>query len=310
MITIILPLTSKKIILKDLTDELKKTFGSFFNLLILCERRNSIIDEFETLKPNATKQQKKIDKKKIIDNGENPIEHFDFNISLFIFPNGTKEESMINASIKEFDESDFILIRNDIQNIDSNLLTRILEERQQSQCDIIMFKNKEKKNIFSKFINKTIKATYSFFFDIHFYDGDIGVQYFSAFAHSIMKNINNPMLLTKSNRWVEMNIKYIDFEVPRTKLTEKSYGKNKPKFVIYTLIFTILLATSIILGGIYKLPLIFWFAVFFFLLFFLSLAKISALRIYLANKIGDIRAGKVYIIEKKVLSLNKNTENK
>jgi len=302
MITIILPLISKKIILKDLTNELKKVFCSFFNLIILCERKNSIIDEFETFKLNITKQQgksNKTNKKRIID--EENLEQLDFNMSLFVFPNGTKEESMINSSITEFYESDFILIRNDVQNIDSNFLTRILQERKQTKCDIIMAKNKEKRNFFSKFIDKTIKTTYSFLFDFHSYNGDIGVQYFSAFAHSIMKSIKNPILLTKSNRWVGMNIRYVEFEIPKTKLKEKSYGKNKPKLIIYTLIFTILLTASIFFGISYKLPLTFWFATFFFLLLFLSLAKITALRIYLTNKLGDIRAEKTYIIEKKIL---------
>ncbi|MDD3397864.1 MAG: hypothetical protein PHR96_04945 [Clostridia bacterium] len=299
MITLILPLTSKQKSLREIIDKLKALQPFNINLLVLCEKKHKIVEEFEDFKKFTDKKfeaeqvgisleknsKTKVSKKK---NQEK------INISLNIFPNGTKEESMINTSIKDLPECGFVLIRNDVKDININLIEKILLECQ-SGADIIMAKKPRKKNFITNFFSKIFQKLCSFIFHFSFYSGDIGVQYFNNLALSIMKE-TNALMLTKINKWLAINIKYIDFNVETTYIKEKSYGNNKLMLGIFIFSFMLSIGLIVFFSFNSNISFIFYFLVAFLLLIFAILIMLTAFRIYLINKLGDIRAENVSII--------------
>jgi len=106
----------------------------------------------------------------------------------------------------------------------------------------------------------------------------------------------NPLMLTKINKWLAMNLKYIDFDIETTYIKEKLYGNNKLMLGIF--IFSFMLSIGLIVFFSYNnnISFIFYFLVAFLLLIFAILIKLTAFRIYLINKLGDIRAENVSII--------------
>lgn len=306
MTTIIIPLTTKEIELKEILEKMKSLKSFKLNFLILCEKKHKIVSEFEKFKQKVDEQLKEVvketSKKATKENTEtskksnkNLKNHKEkANINLYTFPNGTKEDSMISFGINSLTEGDFILLRNDVEEINVNLIEKILFESQLGG-DIIMAKKPRKKNFLNRFFSNVFEKLYFLIFNFIFYAGDIGVQYFSNLTLSIMKETNSVML-TKLNKWLAVDIKYLDFEINQTVIKQKNYGKSKLLLLIYALCFVVLIVLSFILSDIFNPSFIFWLFVAFLIIVFAILIMVTVFRIRLIYRIGDIRASSVHPI--------------
>lgn len=297
MTTIIIPLTTKEIELKEILEKIKSLRSFNLNILILCEKKHKIALEFENFKRKINEQSKEAAKEKTETakkTNKNLKKQENTNINLYTFPNGTKEDSMISFGINSLTEGDFILLRNDVKEINSDLLEKILYERQLGG-DIIMAKKPRKKNFLSNFFSNIFKKLYFLIFNFNFYLGDIGVQYFSNLALSVMKETNS-IMLTKLNKWLAVNIKYLDFEINPTYITQKDYGKSKLLLLIYAVCIAVLTTLTFVLSDIFNHSFIFWLFVAFLFVIFAILIMVTIFRIRLIYKIGDIRAEIVYPI--------------
>lgn len=292
MTTLILSLTQKQIGLKEILDKIRDLKPFSLNLLILCEKKHKIVTEFETFKQTLEQKSEAEETNAVNKKVKKVIKKNKENINLCAFPNGTKEESMINFGIKELPEGNFILLRNDVKEIDTILLKKMLAESQ-SGGDIIMVKRQKKKNIFKEFFSKIFGKIYSLIFNFNFYSGDIGVQYFSNFVRSVMKE-TNPTMLTKLNKWLAVNIKYLDFDAEPTLIKQKNYGKSKLTLGIIILSAAFLVGLTAVLDSILNLPFMIWLLIAFLFMILAILIVVTVFRIRLIHKIGDIRAETAY----------------
>ena len=120
MTTIIIPLTTKEIELKEILEKIKSLRSFNLNILILCEKKHKIALEFENFKRKINEQSKEAAKEKTETakkTNKNLKKQENTNINLYTFPNGTKEDSMISFGINSLTEGDFILLRNDVKEI-------------------------------------------------------------------------------------------------------------------------------------------------------------------------------------------------
>lgn len=292
MTTLIFPMTTKQTALKEIIEKFKALKPFNFNLLILCDKKHKIVSEFEDLKENVDKKFEETQVEMVAENFKSQTnkkkKQEKINISLNIFPNGTKEESMINWAIKELPKCDLLLIRNDVKDFNINLIERLLSEGE-AGMDIVMAKKPKKTNKIVQFFSDLAKKICSQIFHFNFYSGDIGVQFFSSFVHSVMKE-TNPLLLSKLNKWIAIKIKYIDFEIETTQIKQKSYGKNKLMLGVFSVGFILTIAFIFFLSSLSNISFVFYFLVAFFSLVFAILTMVTAFRIYFTYKFGDIHA--------------------
>jgi hypothetical protein len=285
MVSLILPLTTKQINLAEIVKQIKTISGFNINLLILCEKKHSIITELENFKSN------------------------NLNISLNVFPNGTNEDSMINVCLKELPDSNFILIRNDVKEFNVSLIKELLQksnarkEKGNKQIggsggQIVMAKPLKKLNPIKSFFARMAQKICRLLFNFNFYEGNIGVQYFSAFTHSIMKT-TNPLILTKLNKWLAINIEYVEFDIENTRIKDKDYSNNKLLMFLYVISLFLVIGAAIFLVPIINSSFITWLVVIFILLILSTLILITAFRIYLIYKLGNIHSKNAYIINRR-----------
>ncbi|MDD2445562.1 MAG: hypothetical protein PHX09_01985 [Clostridia bacterium] len=297
MITLILPLTTKQVCLTEIVKQIKNISDFNISLLILCEKKHSITVEFEKYNKSKSKN---------------------LNIGLNIFPNGTSEDSMINICLKELPNSNFILVRNDVKDFNTALIKEILLKSNASKSgkstgkdnndritgersrggDVVMAKPLKKPNPIKNFFSRIAKKMCGLLFHFSFYDGDIGVQYFSDFTHSIMKT-TNPLILTKLNKWLAINIEYVEFDVENTRIKNKDYSNNKLLMFLYAVSLFLVIGVAIFLVPIISSSFLIWLVVAFLCLILTTLILATTFRIYLIYKLGNIHSKNAYIINRR-----------
>lgn len=270
MINLIFSVTHNQINLKNTLDILKESlYAKQTNIIFACEKSNPLVDEIKKSKRKLT---------------------------LFTFPTGTTEECMIQNVLSELETSAFVLVRADckffsVQNYDKLIAESYLG------ADIAMFKNNKKQNFFSRIISKFARKLCDLFFNFNFYQGDIGMQYFGETAHSIMKNTNATML-SKLNRWVALDIRYLPQAIEKTVIKVKNLEHNSIKAIVYSALFILVLAGAIVLSNFVKISTIVWLLVAFAGIAFTCMALYSVLNYYALNKLGNLYAKNTDHIEK------------
>ncbi|MDD4816158.1 MAG: hypothetical protein PHQ62_03380 [Clostridia bacterium] len=275
MTTILFCVTTKKISISEIKKQIKDILKNDIGLFFACEKTNAIVKEFETLKPDKH-----------------------LTIQLSTFPAGTSEESMIENTLKNIPNSNFVLVRNDA-DFSVELIEKLIAESKHG-FDIVMAKKTKKENFLSKFFSNISKKLCDLFFNFTFYEGDIGIQFFSEQAHSIMKSTNTT-LLTKINRWIALNIKYIEFDFEKTNIKAKNYKNNITKTTIYFGLFVLTLVGAIILGSFININFIGGLLLFFVYIAFIALGLRSLMDVYTIKKIGNISCENINEIERKKL---------
>ena len=177
---LVIPLCARNMPAKEIIN-LQKTFQNQLQIVILCEKNHHILQE--------------IPKKS--------------GILVDTYPVGTKEEEMISATIKTLPPQGLILVRGNCKYFNVQSI-KLLLEKAQSSADIALFRAKKMGKIKGWFL-KIYKKLSKFFFNFTFFEGNISLMYFSARAHLILTE-TNVSVLTKINRWVQMNVEYIEVD--------------------------------------------------------------------------------------------------
>lgn len=273
MITIFLPITTRKTTLAEIVKNLKNLLYKDIKLHLACEKNSHIVSEFEKIKTN--------DKLKI---------------SLDIFSVGTQEESMINYVIKSIEDTNFILVRNNTKNFTTENLNKIITESLLGY-DVIMLE-KEKKNgkIKSFFINIANKLCKSFF-NFTYYNGDIGVQYFNSVAHAILKT-TNATLLTKLNRWLALNIHYVPASATTTEITSAPPKKSIIGASVFSALFILTIVFGILLPLWSTISLIIIMLIISALIIEIAIGMYYFIEIYNYKKVGVLSCDKIDSIER------------
>lgn len=273
MTTILFCVKTKKISINNIKKQLKSIIHKDIVLHFLTEKNNEIVDEINQLKPDKT-----------------------LPVQLSIYPVGTSEESMIENGVKNLPNTKFVLVR-DNANFSADLIEKLITESLLG-FDIVMAKKLKKENFFSEFFSKLSKKLCNLFFNFTFYEGDIGTQFFSEQAHSIMKTTNVAML-TKLNRWIALNINYIEFDFEKTIIKNKKFENNIIKASVYLGLFVLTLAGAIVFNAYIAISFIGWLVLVFACIAFLALGLRSLMDIYVVSKIGNIYCENVSVIERK-----------
>lgn len=277
MVSVVFSVTSKKFEPQKVLDDLKNS-SYYKNICVVfaCEKSNDLAKNFAELKKNKGTK-----------------------VSLFTFPNGTKEESMLENVIKNLETSNIIIVRNDCEFYSVFALDELIG-KSFSGGEIVMFKSDKKINWFKRMIKKIQQKLCNLFFNFNFYAGDIGMQYFSEQAHSLLK-ITSPTILTKLNRWVALNVCYIEKNIPKTVIKNKSFDKNNIKSILYICLFVLTLVGAIVLNMFIRINIVFWLLIGFAIVVFFAMTLYTLLNSYTIYTLGNLYVEKVDFVERKDL---------
>ena len=259
---ILLSVTTREITIKEIESVLKNTTAQDFLLKIACEKNNKIVEEFSHRKK------------------------FAFPISLDIYPVGTCEEAMIENTVKNLPQDSLLLVRNDTPNFTANTIDRILAAAAVGN-DVVMLKKRKTTSKIRKFFSELGDNICKMFFNFKHYEGDIGLQYFSVEAQNILKN-TNVNLMSKLNRWLALDVYYVEMDIKRTKFPKKSFKKPLVKSIVYALVFVLAIALTIVFGGKINWTFITTLAFLFVTILSAAMSLFHALEIYNISRVGLI----------------------
>lgn len=274
MTTVLLPITTRKNTLSDIVKIIKNSIHKDIKLHIACEKNNKIISEFEKIKTN--------DKLKI---------------SLDIFSVGTSEESMINSVLRSIPDTNFLLVRNNTENFTTKNIDNVLTDSLLGY-DIVMLQKDKKSGKFNQFLINTAKKLCKTFFNFTYYDGDIGIQFFNAQAHAILKTTNTT-LLTKLNRWLALNIHYVLSDIKTTQITSSPPKKSIFWSVFYSAFFVLTIIGAIILPLWATITLIIAMIIISAFVVEVALGLYYFIDIYNYKKVGILSCEKIDAIERR-----------
>lgn len=270
MINLLIPLTNKKTTLKDIFEVVKTSkFKDEIFVRVLCEKTNPVLKE----------------------KSKCPC-------TLDVFPKNTSEDSMIFATTKSLEAGELIIVRNDCKFFTTTNLDKLITSGK-NEKDIVMFGKNIQKNKIKMFFSNIFQKVCDTFFNFNFFDGDLGLMYFSARAHNILRE-TNVTAMTKINRWASVEIEYIEEDVPKSKICEKTPVSIPLKLGIYLALLLALIVGTIFLGISGNLSLL------LILLFVCLVTSLICLSVYMIlkwtcfKKIGEIYSKKVDILERRV----------
>lgn len=247
-------------------------YADQITLYILAEKNNRIIEEQENM-------QTKI------------------NVFVDVFSIGTTEDSMIDAAIKSTDENPCIIVRDYCENFSSKYLDKLIDASFENH-DIIMLKNNQPKGKIKTFCENVARKFCRFLFNYSYYDGDISFVYYSPLAVNILRTTNTA-LLTKLNRWVAIDIFYLEMNIQEAKTNNKAPLNLLGKTVMYFALFVVFFSTLIILPILVKLHLLVTILFIFLTAAMLILALYCYLKLYNYKKIGVVHCEKVEAIDRR-----------
>jgi len=106
-------------------------------------------------------------------------------------------------------------------------------------------------------------------------------------------------MLTKLNRWIALNINYIDYDFEKTIIKNKKFENNIIKASVYFGLFVLTLAGAIVFNIYIAISFIGWLVLVFAYIAFLALGLRSLMDIYVINKIGNVFCENVSVVERK-----------
>lgn len=255
-------ITDKNTTIKEIETTLKNTIARDFSLKIACEKNHPIVEEFSKRK------------------------RFAFPISLDIFSVGTSEEAMIEYSVKNMPADSLLLVRNNTKNFSENTVDAILTEAMQGY-DVVMLKKRGEKKGVKKFFSDIGNSLCKTFFNFKHYEGDIGIQYFSSQAQTLLRN-TNVNLMSKLNRWLALNVRYVEMDIKKTKFPKNSYKKPLIKSGIYAFVFVLTLVLAIVFGVKITWTFITTLVVLLVAVTSVAMSLFHALDIYNVSRVGAI----------------------
>ena len=268
---ILVSVTTRDISIKEIESILEKTSAKEFELKIACEKNNKLVEEFSKTKK------------------------FLFPTTLDIYPVGTVEEAMIESSVKNLPADALLLVRNDTPNFTANVIDKILNAGEIGN-DVVMLKKRDKKSKIRNFFANIPNALCKIFFNFKHYDGDIGVQYFSMQAQTLLRN-TNVNLMSKLNRWLALNIHYVEMDIKPTKFPKKSYKKPLIKSLSYFTALVVVIVLFIVFGGKINWTFITTLLMLFAVILPASMALFHTLDIYNVFRVGSLHVKPEDVIE-------------
>lgn len=214
--------------------------------------------------------------------------------------NEKNEDKAINSIVKLLNGKSILLIRENYNLKNFNKIEEIIISKE--KADILLYNRK--RNKFKNFCFKYLNKLNNLLFNYKLYDGDLSVMLFNQNPTTILKVLDNPSVFMKINKWLGMNIVYLE---------NKTLNYYKPKANLVKEIsciasFTLVFVLSIVLWSCIGYFHTFLFAMIFLLLILLSLglSLICALRLFNTLEVGRIENEKLNIIEIKEIENGEN----
>lgn len=273
MITILMPITKKNI-------DLEKIFSAIEN----CKYKEQITLNLACrTNPEIMKKCTEIKKS--------------FQVIVNMFPINATENGMIDTCFRNEDFESVILVRENSLDLSSEIFNMLIENG--TKNNIVMFKRLRKENKLKKFLSTSAKKLCKKFFGFTFFEGDISIQYFGQNVVEILREVN-AFLPTKINKWIGIEIKYID--TPKV----VSLENKLPKKIILPTIINILVIIGTIIFAIFLPKLTTITVLIFMLMTLLILSELTILaynllKIYCHKKIGSITKQKTNIFQRREL---------
>ena len=216
-------------------------------------------------------------------------------IENYLFDEKASEEDIIETLTPKVYASSLVIIRDGQKDVNFEIVEKMIL-KQQTGYDVVLAKNNKKKNIFARFFSSILKKFVKHVFGFSFYDGELGIQVFGSNAISIMKISGTPNL-TKINRWIGINIGYLETSISPCEFESKQRKSINFFTALYSIIFAVLLSATITVGILVTIPWLAILGIIFALLIAFVFSTFYVLKAYTVNKVGDLFGKKVEILK-------------
>lgn len=209
------------------------------------------------------------------------------NVHIFTYEQTATENYMLNQTMKHVKGESLVLCRDGF--VYATVLSDFLIEMGKQGAQIAMFQKQKKSNKIKKwFSNQCHKAT-KLLFGFDYYDGNIGLVYFGNIALSVLKELPNPSLLTKVNRWKGFEICYATAEDISNNFLQKSNRKSFVKMLASFFVLAAMVTALVVLccfGLLGFLPIL-GFSTAIFLNLLWSIYAVA--KFWLDKRVGDLK---------------------
>lgn len=210
-----------------------------------------------------------------------------------LYFNEANEDKALNSAIKLLSGKKILLIRENYNLKEFDKIEAMLLNK--STADIVLYSKQRKK--FNKFLFKIVNKINLLLFGYNLFDGDLSLMLFNDNPTTVLKVLDNSSVFMKINKWIGMSVCYlenIDFKCykPKEKFTKE---------IVMTSSFAFLFVLSIVLWASISAFHTLLFGMIFFLLTLLSLslALITAVRLFNFYEVGRVINEKTEILNLK-----------
>lgn len=218
MVSYVFSIIQKQIFWEKVHKILESKYKSDFELVFSCQKSNTELDELLNLQKSKK------------------------NVKVIVFDEEKTENELLSEAIKQSTGTQIVLCRDYFEF--TTVMSDVLVSMGQVGVEIAMFQKQKKTNKFVNFFKKLYHKLVKMVFGFSLYEGDIGLMYFGNIATSTMRALNNPILLTKVNRWTGFEPSYVQTEELAKPVLKKS-NKNKTIWLLSLSIFLVLAFTAL-----------------------------------------------------------------
>lgn len=215
---------------------------------------------------------------------------------LYVFDKNVSEDVAINSVFKNIKYDKVFVIKSGFN--DFSKLEKFVNFNE--DFDILMLKNQKntKKLRFFEKIKQIFNNFYYNLFNYYFYEGNISCILFNRNSTVVLKNLQNPATFIKIDKWIGMEIKYIDCEIEQYK-PKTSFVDKWLNLICSSLVFVVSLIGNIFLYN--KIHLVVNILLLFAVMLSFALSCFFAVRSYAVCKIGKINnnVSEYILIDKK-----------
>lgn len=196
----------------------------------------------------------------------------------YVFSETENTEKILNAVISKCQMPNLVIIRdvNVYKNFDG-LLTSYKYNNQ-----IILIKSK--KNKFKKFLFNTCSKIIKLFFYHNLIDADYSIALYGELATKVLKNVQSPAILLKTNNWTGIECVLINGEIGNYKF-EYSKSRSIIKTIVPFLIFIFVLVFCCVIK--FQIMPVFTVLCFFIMLLSLFMSVMYGFKWVLSSYMGD-----------------------